>query len=219
MVYSLSHSNDNQFLHWPIYPLILFVIVMAIFQVNYLNKSLQFFSASIVTPVNYVFFSTATLVTSAVLFKGFNVTSTSSGVSIVLGFSVIVIGVALLFQYNLKLNKLARAREEAEANIPALGMHESMQTLADSRLSMSDPSGDVDPLTLWSQTFPLRIRNTRLPSAVASSDFSSAPSSKIALSPEPNNYALAASLEIIEERSTPPSIINEEEPEMSLNGA
>ncbi|KAJ3347696.1 hypothetical protein HDU91_006720 [Kappamyces sp. JEL0680] len=166
VVYSISHPEDSQFLQWPIYPLMAFVLGMAIFQINYLNKSLQYFSASLVTPVNYVFFSTATLVTSAVLFRGFNVTTTAAGVSIVLGFCVIVIGVSLLFQYNLKLNKLARAREEAanEAALAgggSLGVQASQQTLAESRLSMSDPRTDVDPVTLWAQTFPLRSRHPR----------------------------------------------------------
>ena len=165
IVYTVDHPYDNQFKQWPIYPLIVFTIASAIFQVNYLNKSLQYFTTSIVTPVNYVFFSTATLVTSAVLFRGFNVASPLDGVNIVLGFLVIVIGVALLFQYNLKLNKLARQKEEAKSleeqantSCPSSMDDEcadaNLETLG--RMSLSDPRTDINPITLWTQTFPLR---------------------------------------------------------------
>ncbi|KAI8911894.1 magnesium transporter NIPA-domain-containing protein [Gorgonomyces haynaldii] len=125
IVYSITHWNtDNQFSLWSMYPLIVFVVLTVLFQVRYLNMALDHFSTSIVTPLNYVFFSTATLVTSAVLYQGFNVSSAIEAVTILMGFFVIVIGVALLFQYNLKLNKLAQVKwiedindeEENEAN-------------------------------------------------------------------------------------------------------
>lgn len=109
----------NQFANWSIYPLMVFIALSATFQINYLNKSLQFFSTSIVTPVNYVFFSTATLITSAVLFRGFNVATVVDGVSIVLGFLVIVVGVSLLFQYNLKLMNKAKIDEETPDDTPS----------------------------------------------------------------------------------------------------
>jgi magnesium-transporting ATPase (P-type) len=125
-----------------------FVVASAIFQVLYLNKSLQHFSTSIVTPVYYVFFSTATLITSAVLFQGFNVSSFINGATIVLGFLVIVIGVALLFQYNLKLNKLAQKE-------PKMNTDTSM--LPDiSASSIDEPQTDQNPFTLMAMTFPFR---------------------------------------------------------------
>jgi hypothetical protein len=103
-------QDDNQFRYWGIYPLFAFVCCTVVFQVTYLNKALAYFSTSIVTPLNFVFFSTFTLVTSAVLYQGFNVQSPIEALTILCGFFVIVIGVALLFQYNLKLNKLSQVR-------------------------------------------------------------------------------------------------------------
>ncbi|KAJ3253428.1 hypothetical protein HK104_007270, partial [Borealophlyctis nickersoniae] len=115
VVYTASHwSTDNQFLHWPIYPLFLFIIGTIAAQINFLNKALNTFSTAIVTPVYYVFFTTATLVSSAVLFRGFIIDSAVSGVSIVIGFLVIVGGVALLFQYSIKLTKLSDALKVEE---------------------------------------------------------------------------------------------------------
>jgi magnesium transporter len=127
VVYTIRNYNSdqvkdwNQFALWGIYPLMLFIACSATFQINYLNKSLQYFSTSIVTPVNYVFFSTATLITSAILFRGFNVANVVDGISIVLGFLVIVVGVSLLFQYNLKLmNKLKTETEILDLPLPPI---------------------------------------------------------------------------------------------------
>lgn len=59
------------------------------------QKALNIFNAALVTPTYYVFFTSATIVTSAILFQGFN----ASGVeiaTIVLGFLQICVGVVLL---------------------------------------------------------------------------------------------------------------------------
>lgn len=107
VLYSIRNwETDNQLKYFSFWPLLGFVIFTCIFQINYLNKALAAFSATIVTPLNYVFFSTCTLVTQAVLYKGFNVDTVRSAITVVMGFLVIVAGVALLFQYNLKMSKL-----------------------------------------------------------------------------------------------------------------
>jgi hypothetical protein len=176
IVYSISSPEDSQFRIWTMYPLIAFTLFSAIFQVNYLNKSLQFFSTSIVTPVNYVFFSTATLITSTVLFGGFNGTGASDAVQILMGFLVIVIGVSLIFQYQLKLNRLEKAQAEAslekcqssrslssEENVDVTNNTQSLCAIddADPQLPLSDPRTDLDPVTLWKQAFPLHQRLLR----------------------------------------------------------
>ena len=149
ILYSIRNwENGNQFVHWELYALIIFSIGAAMFQVVYLNKSLHHFSASIVTPVNYVFFSTATIVTSAVLFRGFNVTSVVNGFTIMLGFLVIVLGVALLFQYNLKLNRLAEAQRKESETVKS----DNSSLNSD---NLNEPHTDQNPITLWVQTFPL----------------------------------------------------------------
>lgn len=106
LVYSIGHPNDNQFTNWAIYPLIAFVIACAVSQIVFLNKALNCFSPSVVAPINYVFFTTMTIISSAALFRGFNVASVTDGISMLIGFLVIIGGVSLLFQYSLNLNKL-----------------------------------------------------------------------------------------------------------------
>ncbi|KAI9364454.1 magnesium transporter, partial [Zopfochytrium polystomum] len=97
VVYSGSHWGDNnQFLQWPIYPLMAFIAFTVCTQIHFLNKALNQFSTAIVTPVYYVFFTTSTLLSSAVLFRGFPVDSVVSAMTLVMGFLVIVGGVALL---------------------------------------------------------------------------------------------------------------------------
>ncbi|KAJ3137926.1 hypothetical protein HK100_000224 [Physocladia obscura] len=117
-VYSVRNwDTDNQFKQWPIYPLFAFLVFFVIFQVNFLNKALSCFSAAVVTPIYYVFFTTATMLTSAFLFQGFPVGSTVDGVSILFGFLVICGGVALLFQYSLKLQRIAKEAGQTVARI------------------------------------------------------------------------------------------------------
>ncbi|KAJ3325173.1 hypothetical protein HDV06_004963 [Boothiomyces sp. JEL0866] len=146
IVYSIQNwQTDNQFLLWPIYPLGVFVVCTALFQVNYLNKALAHFSASIVTPLNYVFFSFATMATTAVLYQGFDVQDAKTGITLLLGFLVIVIGVSLLFQYNLKVNKMTISRNVEDINDEEFNIEQL----------------DVNPISLMAQTFPLHPETSR----------------------------------------------------------
>jgi hypothetical protein len=112
VVYSFTPNMENQFTSWSLYPLFLFICVIGIVQINYLNKALNIFSTAIVTPIYYVCFTTATLACSAVLFRDFNFPSAIAGASALIGFFVIVGGVALLFAYSMQLQKLADAAAE-----------------------------------------------------------------------------------------------------------
>nr|KAJ3420028.1 hypothetical protein HK105_006199 [Polyrhizophydium stewartii] len=148
LVYSFRHwEDDNQFKLWPIYPLFLFIAIAVVLQVNYLNKALSHFSTSIVTPVYFVFFSSATLVCSAVLFQGFNVATVIDGVSIILGFLNIVLGVALLFQYNLKISKL-QVRFVEDIN--------------DADNDDEEQQSDQNPIKLMAESFPLHPKSKTL---------------------------------------------------------
>jgi hypothetical protein len=158
------------------YPLILFVIAAVIFQVNYLNKALFHFSTSIVTPLNFVFFSTSTLLTSAILYQGFNVSSAVEAITIILGFSntfltfrfmTIVIGVSLLFQYNLKLSKLAQARWVEDINDEE---EEIEKALEDGPLALMNEIFPFDgrPLTIMRSRKPTVSGSSYIRSEIAS---------------------------------------------------
>jgi magnesium transporter len=63
---------------------------------NYFNKALSQFSTSIVNPLYYVTFTTATLCASFILFRGFNTSDAINTMSLLCGFLVIFTGVYLL---------------------------------------------------------------------------------------------------------------------------
>ncbi|KAJ8606262.1 hypothetical protein MRB53_041084 [Persea americana] len=88
-------SGTPQFNQWFLYVLLVFVICTLLTEIIYLNKALNIFNAALVTPTYYVFFTSSTIVTSAILFRGFKGTVTQI-VDVVLGFLTICSGVVLL---------------------------------------------------------------------------------------------------------------------------
>ncbi|KAJ2998485.1 hypothetical protein HDV02_004493 [Globomyces sp. JEL0801] len=142
-------DSDNQFLKWEFYPLLLFVVYTIIFQVKYLNKALAHFSASIVTPLKFVFFSTSVIITTSVLYQGFNVSSATAAVTMLLGFGVVVFGVSLLLQYNLKMSKLQ------------LSIGYVVNDINDQEVSVDE--FDLNPLLLLQKTYPLSGSSTPIP--------------------------------------------------------
>jgi len=92
----LTFAGQNQFTHPSTYVFGIVVIVCILVQMNYFNKALDQFSTSLVNPLYYVTFTTATLCASFILFKGFNTTSAINTISLLCGFLVIFSGVYLL---------------------------------------------------------------------------------------------------------------------------
>ncbi|KDQ55680.1 hypothetical protein JAAARDRAFT_37090 [Jaapia argillacea MUCL 33604] len=87
--------GQNQFTHWFIYFLIVFVIVTLVTEVFYLNKALAIFNTAMVTPTYYVTFTFCSMVTSVVLFQGFKA-SAAQIITDVLAFVTICIGITIL---------------------------------------------------------------------------------------------------------------------------
>ncbi|RHZ51657.1 hypothetical protein CDV55_103878 [Aspergillus turcosus] len=88
-------NGKSQFKEWFLYVLLVFVIATLLTEIIYLNKALNLFNAALVTPTYYVFFTSSTIVSSAILFQGFK----GSGMQIatvILGFLQICAGVVLL---------------------------------------------------------------------------------------------------------------------------
>ncbi|OCK79473.1 DUF803-domain-containing protein [Lepidopterella palustris CBS 459.81] len=88
-------SGKPQFNQWFIYVLLVFVISTLVTEIIYLNKALNIFNAALVTPTYYVFFTSSTIVTSAVLFQGFKGTAATIS-TVIMGFLQICAGVVLL---------------------------------------------------------------------------------------------------------------------------
>lgn len=92
----LTMGGNNQFTHPSTYVFIIVVVVCILTQMNYFNKALAQFPTSIVNPVYYVTFTTATLCASFILFRGFNTTDPVNTISLLCGFLIIFSGVYLL---------------------------------------------------------------------------------------------------------------------------
>ncbi|CAI7661673.1 unnamed protein product [Penicillium pancosmium] len=88
-------NGEPQFKQWFLYVLFVFVVGTLLTEIIYLNKALNIFNAALVTPTYYVMFTTATIVTSAVLFQGFKGTAIQI-TTVIMGFLQICAGVVLL---------------------------------------------------------------------------------------------------------------------------
>ncbi|KAL2872737.1 DUF803 domain membrane protein [Aspergillus lucknowensis] len=88
-------NGEPQFNQWFMYVLFAFVVATLLTEIIYLNKALNIFNAALVTPTYYVFFTSATIITSAILFRGFKGTAMQI-TTVILGFLQICSGVVLL---------------------------------------------------------------------------------------------------------------------------
>lgn len=95
VVAQASGKYGGQFKEWFLYVLLVFVVITLLTEIIYLNKALNLFNAALVTPTYYVFFTSATIITSAVLFQGFKGTPLQI-VTVIMGFLQICSGVVLL---------------------------------------------------------------------------------------------------------------------------
>ncbi|CCG80576.1 Putative uncharacterized protein [Taphrina deformans PYCC 5710] len=94
-VVSAISGVPDQWNNWFLWVLFIFVVCTLLVEILFLNKALNIFNTSIVTPIYFTYFTTMTMVSSAVLFQGFNGTATSI-ITVILGFLCIVAGVVLL---------------------------------------------------------------------------------------------------------------------------
>ncbi|RFU31039.1 hypothetical protein B7463_g5336, partial [Scytalidium lignicola] len=92
----LTLSGHNQFTHPSTYVFVILTGVCILTQMNYFNKALSQFPTSIVNPLYYVTFTTATLCASFILYGGFNTVDAVNTLSLLSGFLVIFTGVYLL---------------------------------------------------------------------------------------------------------------------------
>ncbi|KAJ6015007.1 hypothetical protein N7540_009598 [Penicillium herquei] len=88
-------GGEPQYKEWFLWVLLVFVVCTLLTEIIYLNKALNLFNAALVTPTYYVMFTSATIVTSAILFRGFKGSATSI-TTVIMGFFQICTGVVLL---------------------------------------------------------------------------------------------------------------------------
>ncbi|KAJ2386820.1 hypothetical protein H4S02_003665 [Coemansia sp. RSA 2611] len=92
----LTFAGNNQFVHISTYLFAAVVVLCIVVQMNYFNKALEQFDTNLVTPIYYVFFTSATILASVALFQGFTDSTNKELASLFCGFITIFIGVFLL---------------------------------------------------------------------------------------------------------------------------
>lgn len=84
----------------PLFWVLLICLVICVsIQISYLNKALDIFNTSLVTPIYYVFFTTSVMACSAILFKEWLSMSTDGVVGTISGFLTIIFGIFLLHAF------------------------------------------------------------------------------------------------------------------------
>ncbi|CZT43579.1 related to DUF803 domain membrane protein [Rhynchosporium secalis] len=127
-------GGKPQFNQWFIYVLLVFVVFTLVTEIIYLNKALNLFNAALVTPTYYVIFTSCTIITSVILFRGFKGTPTSI-ITVVLGFFTICAGVVLL-----QLSKSAKDVPDAAV---FSGDLDQVRTIAEQEQSEMEPKADA----------------------------------------------------------------------------
>jgi drug/metabolite transporter (DMT)-like permease len=92
---TISGRNNDFGMGLP-YILVLITAVFIAVQMNYLNKALDIFNTSIVTPIYYVIFTSLVITASAILFKEWKNMDWSNIVGDICGFLVVICAVFLL---------------------------------------------------------------------------------------------------------------------------
>nr|POE93369.1 magnesium transporter nipa3 [Quercus suber] len=125
------HSADRDYLSQRKYTL---SEVIGSLMLTHVQKALNLFNAALVTPTYYVFFTSSTIVTSAVLFQGFHGTATQI-VDVILGFLVICSGVVLL--------QLAKSAKDVPDTAVFSGDLDQVRTVAEQEEPEYEPRADT----------------------------------------------------------------------------
>lgn len=89
-------SGNVQIFSWVTWVCLISVIFCVSIQMAYLNKALDIFNTSIVTPIYYVFFTTFVLIASGILFKEYTMMSAFDILGLVCGFLTVICAIFLL---------------------------------------------------------------------------------------------------------------------------
>lgn len=110
-------------------------------RINYLNKALELFNTSMVVPVYFCYFSTATLVTSFILYQGLKASAVTL-VTMVLGFLVICLGITLLQMSKVDPKALSKLDRRSTMLLEA-GRHPTENEEKGEVSAMEDPGMDA----------------------------------------------------------------------------
>lgn len=86
-------NNFSNYVFWLLFLITVFCIMI---QMNYLNKSLDIFNTSVVTPVYYVMFTILVIIASGILFREWDNMSAPDIIGSICGFLVVITAVFML---------------------------------------------------------------------------------------------------------------------------
>merc|ERR1711976_229298 len=122
------------------YVLVIALVISLTTQLNYLNRSLDIFDASLVTPIYYVIFTTSVLTCSAILYEEWATVDEGTDVVVLFaGFGTIVVGTFLLHSFKSFDVTLAELQERLHQQRRYSSRQEENTTL----ISQNNPSGNV----------------------------------------------------------------------------
>ena len=147
----LTLSGNSQIRNPMAWLLLSCLVTFIVIQMNYLNKSLDTFNTSMVTPIYYVMFTTLTITSSAILFKEWKRLTVVDVFGILCGFMTTICGVFLIhwfkdvqFSFSQLLQQTKKSVGEVESGLVTsqeqleIGVSPPLHLL---RNSLSDPSG------------------------------------------------------------------------------
>ncbi|XP_035681062.1 magnesium transporter NIPA2-like isoform X3 [Branchiostoma floridae] len=94
-----TFGGDNQLTNLLTWFLLASLVACVTVQMNYLNRALDIFNTSIVTPIYYVFFTTFVISASAILYKEWELMTPKDIIGTLSGFLTIVFGIFLLHAF------------------------------------------------------------------------------------------------------------------------
>ncbi|KAI0860025.1 magnesium transporter NIPA-domain-containing protein [Xylaria cubensis] len=127
-------GGTPQFNQWFLYVLFVFILATLTTEIVFLNKALNIFNAAMVTPTYYVYFTSTTIITSAVLFRGFKGTAIQI-ITVVFGFLTICSGVVLL--------QLSKSAKDVPDTAVFAGDLDQIQTIAEQEQPETEPKADA----------------------------------------------------------------------------
>ncbi|XP_069313549.1 magnesium transporter NIPA3 [Eulemur rufifrons] len=147
----------KELLEWkPVYkhPLVfvlLAVLVLSVTtQINYLNKALDTFNTSLVTPIYYVFFTSMVVTCSAILFQEWYSMDAGDIIGTLSGFFTIINGIFLLHAFKNTDITWSELTSTAKKEVLSLNGNENNYVLLEN-MECSTP-GNNDDVTLFSRT-------------------------------------------------------------------
>lgn len=127
-------TGENQLTNWLTYFWLGSVIVCVSVQLVYLNKALDIFNTSMVTPIYYVFFTTFVIIASSILYKEWSCLGASDVLGNLVGFCTTVIGIfqmQLFRDVNISFSQVHRLVQKPSACLLSAEYSSSTEDLVD----------------------------------------------------------------------------------------